>query len=354
MSFHKDTVTIYDVARRAGVSAATVSRVINNRENVKEATRERVQKAIRESRFSPNQIARTLPMRTSRTIGLVAESLFTPYFSRFSHELDRACAARGYALIIGLTGSEQGRSQKEIQVLQDFLKRQVDGFVLLGGESNRARISQSFRQEVEEIQDQVPVVFVNCGFSFEESSHVRTDEKEAFSRVMDHLIGLGHRKIGLITGTGETWTSDVKRSVYFQKMEEASLTCDENFIRSGNYSVESGREQAAALLQAHKGMSAIACANDILAVGALQGALSLGLSVPEDLSLTGFDNIDLAQYAVPGITTIAQNYTALAEEAFDIILNGGDGKIPSRQVSLEGELIVRGSTSPFEGKPTSS
>lgn len=343
MSFHKDAVTIYDVARRAGVSTATVSRVLNNRGNVKKSTELKVLQAISDSHFSPNQIARTLPMRTSKTVGLVAESLFSPYFSQFSHELDSACAANGYALIIGLTGSDQDKPQKEIKVLQDFVKRQVDGFIILGGRSNFAHIPASFRKEVEEIQAQLPMVFVNCGFSFTESSHVQTDEAGAFAKIMDHLLGLGHKRIALVTGTQGKWTNDVKTSVYIRKLEEASLPVDLSLIKSGVYTVESGLVSTK-LLISEKKPTAIACANDILAVGALQGAVALGLSVPQDVSITGFDDIDLVKYSIPGITTIAQNYTRLAQEALEAILSRVGGGISPGQVSLEGKLIVRGST----------
>jgi LacI family transcriptional regulator len=346
MSFQKDRVTIYDVARRAGVSPATVSRVINNRGNVKESTREKVLTTIESSHFSPNQIARTLPMRTSRTIGLLAESLFTPYFSRFAHELDQVCAEKGYALVIGLTGSDKYQPQREIQVLKDFMKRQVDGFVVLGGQSNFRNIDPSFTGQMEEIGEQVPLVFVNCGFSFTECSHVHTDEAEAFGKIMDHLLALGHRTIGLIAGNRGKWTNHMKISVYREKIQAAGLKEREELIRTGVYTVESGRESSIALLTENQDMTALACANDILGVGALQGALSLGLSVPGDLSLTGFDDIDPARYVVPGITTVAQDYTGLAKAALQVILNRVKGTGDGTEITLPGKLIVRGTTGP--------
>ncbi|MDC7221337.1 MAG: LacI family DNA-binding transcriptional regulator [Spirochaetales bacterium] len=344
MSFHKDRVTIYDVARRAGVSPATVSRVINKRGNVRPDTEKKVLTAVKESRFSPNQIARTLPMRTSRTIGLVAESLYTPYFSRFAHELDCACAARGYALIIGLTGSDEADSRREQQVLADFVKRQVDGFVILGGRSNFSKVSTSFKRDVEEIGSQLPLVFVNCGYGFDDCSHVGTDESEAFGQVMDHLLERGHRRIALISGTAGKWTNDKKIAAYRKKMEEAGGLYSPGLIRQGIHTVESGKKSAQALLEEDRSITALACTNDILAIGALQGVTSLGLSVPEDISVTGFDDIEPASYLTPGITTFAQDYAALAHESLGIILDRAEGDTAPRHISLEGRLTLRNST----------
>lgn len=349
MSFHKDAITIYDVARRASVSPATVSRVLNNHGNVKKDTSEKVLKAIEETGFRPNQIARTLNMRKSKTIGLVAESLYPPYFANLSHQLDKVCSANDYALIVGLTGSDYSKPEREIRALRDFVKRQVDGFIIAGGRSNKVEIPSDYKTEIYKIQRQVPLVFVNCGFSFDDCSHVYTDEGKAFKKVLEHLLQLGHKRIAMITGQRGKWATDSKINAYYEIMQKHSLPIENKLIIEGVYTSDSGMESTKKLLSKENAPTAIACTNDVLAIGALNSALRMGLSVPGDISITGFDNVDLSKYTMPSITSYSQNYVSLAENTFDLLINRLDDGNSFNDIEVDGQLIIRESTSSIKG-----
>jgi LacI family transcriptional regulator len=341
MSLYKDHITIYDIARRAGVSAATVSRVLNNRANVSIATRQKVEKVIAEQRYEPNEIARTLHNRYSNTIGLLVQSLNNQFFVRICNEAEEACEKIGYTLLIGITNNN---FQKESKLLHTFLKKQVDGFILLGGRANEYHPSSELIDEIEFVSDQVPIVFINGGVGFHNCFSVKTDEAGAFAKIIRYLLSCGHRKIALITGQQHLWTTDEKIRIYKKNLKKQRLKFRDEWIVSGEYTIASGEQCMNRILSLKEQPTAVACTNDILAIGAMRAALYKGFNIPRDISITGFDDIVLAAEFVPTLTTMRQNYSRLAVQAVQTVVDYIAGKEMAREVTIDAELVVRESS----------
>ncbi|MBN1797687.1 MAG: LacI family DNA-binding transcriptional regulator [Spirochaetales bacterium] len=340
MSLHKDHITIYDIARRAGVSAATVSRVLNKHFNVSTETRERVEKIIQEQHYEPNEIARTLHNRLSRTIGLLVQSLNNPFFVKICNEAEEYCDNIGYTLLIGITSND---FQKESKLLNTFLKKQVDGFILLGGRANEFHPDKEMIAEMDLMSKHVPIVFINGGVGFKNCFVVNTDEAMAFDSIMKYLFSCGHKKIGLITGQRNLWTTDEKVRIYKENLKKNRYGLQEDWIVSGEYTIESGEQCMNKILSRKKLPTAVACTNDILAIGAMRAVLHKGLKIPEDVSITGFDDIFMAAEFIPPLTTIRQNYSLLAAHAVRTIIDYIEGKEIEKKIIIKAELIVRDS-----------
>jgi len=346
MSLYKDHITIYDIARRAGVSAATVSRVVNNRANVSIATRQKVEKVIAEQHYEPNEIARTLHNRYSNTIGLLVQSLNNQFFVRICNEAEEACEKIGYTLLIGITNNN---FQKESKLLHTFLKKQVDGFILLGGRANEYHPSRELIDEMDFISYQVPIVFINGGVGFHNCFSVKTDEAGAFDKIIQYLLSCGHRKIALITGQQHLWTTDEKIRVYKKNLKKQRLKVRDEWIVSGEYTMASGEQCMNRILSLKEPPTAVACTNDILAIGAMRAALYKGYNIPRDISITGFDDIFMAAEFVPTLTTMRQNYSRLAVQAVQTVVDYIAGKEVAREVTIDAELVIRESSATLPG-----
>ena len=346
MSLFKDHITIYDIARRAGVSVATVSRVLNHHAYVSIATRQKVEKVIAEQHYEPNEIARILHNRYSNTIGLLVQSLNNQFFVRICNEAEETCEKIGYTLLIGITNDN---SQKESKLLNTFLKKQVDGFILLGGRANEYHPSAELINEMDFVSDKVPIVFINGGVEFHNCFSVKTDEAGAFDKIIQYLISCGHRKIALITGQQKLWTTDEKIRIYKKYLQKQILDFHDEWIVSGEYTIESGEQCMNRILSLNKLPTAVACTNDILAIGAMRAALYKGYNIPQDFSITGFDDIFMAAEFVPTLTTIRQNYSLLASIAVQTITDYIAGKEVAREITLDAELVVRESSAAYPG-----
>jgi len=346
MSLLKDHITIYDIARRAGVSAATVSRVLNNRANVSSTTRQKVEKVIAEQHYEPNEIARILHNRYSSTIGLLVQSLNNQFFVRICSEAEEVCEKIGYTLLIGITNNS---IQKESKLLHTFLKKQVDGFILLGGRANEYHPSGELIDEMEFVSGRVPIVFINGGVGFHNCFSVKTDEASAFEKIIQYLLSCGHKEIALITGQQNLWTTDEKIRIYKKNLKKRRLKVSEEWIVSGEYTIESGEQCMNRILSQQKLPTAVACTNDILAIGAMRAVLYKGYHIPRDISITGFDDIFMAAEFVPALTTMRQNYSGLAAQAVQTVVDYIAGKDVEREVTIDAELVVRESSATPSG-----
>jgi LacI family transcriptional regulator len=340
MSLHKDHITIYDIARRAGVSAATVSRVLNNRLNVNINTRERIEKIIAEQHFEPNEIARMLHNRLSCTIGMLVQSLDNPFFVKICNEAEEYCNKIGYTLLIGITSND---FRKESKLLNTFLKKQVDGFILLGGRANEFHPSQEMVSEMNFISEEVPIVFINGGVGFTNCYFIKTDEAKAFEIIMKYLFSCGHNKIALITGQRDLWTTAEKIRIYLENMKKRKYDVRNEWIVSGEYTGDSGEQCMKEILSLRELPTAVACTNDTLAIGAMRAILNEGYRIPQDFSITGFDDIFMAAEFVPALTTMRQDYRLLAASAVQNIVDYVAGKDVKQEKIVEAELIIRDS-----------
>lgn len=327
--------TIQDVARDAGVSTATVSRVLSAPERVAEATRTRVLASVERLGYAPNVAAKSL--RTLRTgkILVTVPDISNPFFAQVIRGVEEAATDAGYAVLLGDTRHEAAREEQYATLLR---RREADGIIFLGH-----RLPPALAELVATQGARAPIVN-GCEFSPElgvASAHI--DNARAAADAMQHLYGLGHRRVGVITGPLASPLSRDRLSgvqAAAARFGRWSLS-----VAQGDFSIESGLAQALALLDADPAPTAIFCFSDEMAMGALEAFRRRGLSCPGDISLVGFDDIRYARHLDPPLTTVSQPKEAIGHEVVRLLLDILADRVATiRHVTLAHELVVRSST----------
>jgi LacI family transcriptional regulator len=291
------TVTIYDVAREANVSMATVSRVVNNNPNVKPQTRKKVFEAIERLGYRPNAVARGLASKKTTTVGVVIPDISNSIFAEVARGIEDIANMYHYNIILC---NADKRKEKEIRVINTLLEKQVDGLLFMGGVVSEDHIL-AFKTSA------VPVVL--CATSEENESYpsVDIDHETAAKDAVQYLLAQGHRSIAMISGPLEDPMNGYARYLgYKTALEEAGLQLDESMVRIGNYRYESGIDVTKYFLELKNKPSAIFSANDEMAIGAIHTILDSGLRVPEDISVISVDNARMASMVRPKLTSVAQ------------------------------------------------
>jgi LacI family transcriptional regulator len=327
------TATIEDVAARSGMSTATVSRVLSGSAPARPATRERVLAAARELNYRPSGIARALKRRETRILGLVITDITNPFYPQIVRAVEAAAHALGYGILLADGGDDPAR---ELEHLDLLVERRVDGIVVASSRMTRRHAAHLHAVTV-------PVVLVNDSVPGSDLPTVTTAHRRGARMAAEHLIGLGHRRIGHISAPAEHAASDLRRRGVREVAADAVIV-------EGDGGVEGGALAVPALLGA--GVTGIVAYNDLTAIGALRGLRQAGLRVPGDVSVVGFDDIEMAAWTDPPLTTIRQPTDALGQWAVDRlarVLRGKEAVV--ERVLLEPELIVRGSTAPVRADP---
>lgn len=327
--------TIHQVAERAGVSSTTVSHVINNTRYVSPETRERVLRAMEELNYRPNVLARSLRRGETRTLGLILPDSANPFFAEVARALEFAAFRAGYNVIFGNSENDLEKEQVYVDVL---VTKQVDGLIFMATGDR----SQSLETLV---RGGLPVVVVDRQLSALEVDTVLTDNLQGGLLATRYLIASGHRRIGCITGPSHLTPSAQRVIGYRQALQEAGLEVDEVLMVRGDFHPRSGYEAARRLLEQHPLPTALFACNDMMAIGALRALAEAGLRVPEDCSIVGYDDIELASYAAPPLTTVRQDKVAIAEAALRLVLERiNQPELPARCETLPVELVERQST----------
>lgn len=329
--------TIREVAKRAGVSYATVSHVINDTRFVSQATRDRVLAAMDELNYRPNALARSLRKGKTNTIGLILPDSANPFFAEIGRSVEDSAFNLGYSVILCNTERNPHREQLYVDVLS---KKQVDGIIFVATGEQVDSLNFLLSQEV-------PVVLIDRDLPNSEVDAVLTDNQQGGYLATQHLIELGHRRIACIAGPSHITPSAERVIGYKQALEEAGLPFDETLVVRGDHHPGSGHHITSALLDLNPRPTAIFALNDLMAIGALHGAAKAGCRIPEDLAIIGFDNIDLTSFTNPPLTTIAQPKAEIGSLAAKFLAERiKDKTCPPRRIVLPTELIVRESTRP--------
>jgi LacI family transcriptional regulator len=332
------TATIDDVAARSGVSTATVSRVLSGSVPARPETRERVLVAARELDYRPSGIARALKRRETRTLGLVITDITNPFYPQVVRAVEAAAHERGYGIVLANGGDDPAR---ELEHLDLLVERRVDGIVIASSRMTR-RHAQRLRATP------VPVVLVNDTVAGSGLPAVTTAHRRGARMAAEHLIALGHRRIGHISAPAEHPAAGQRRQGMRDALRASGL--DEPLVAIGDGRVGGGANAAEALIGA--GMTGIVAYNDLTAIGALRALRRAAIGVPELVSVIGFDDIDLAAWTDPPLTTIRQPIDDLGrwavEHLADQLAGIGAHESPTPRV-LEPTLVVRGSTGPAQG-----
>jgi len=341
--------TIRDVASRAGVSTATVSRALRGQTNVDPATRLTVEDAAKALRYRPSGVARSLKLRSTRTIGLIVTDIENPYFPQIVRAVEDAARDRGYSVILA-----DGRRdpEREIESLEVLAEREVDGLIIAS-----TVLTKRHRARIRDLP--CPIVIVNSTSTVSAVPAVASDNEGGGALAARHLLSLGHRHLAYITvppgepGAVQERVAGVRHAVAQCADRQAELV-----VVSGAEGVAGGDDAARQALETAPSTTALICSNDLTAIGAIRGLRSLGLAVPADVSVIGFDDIEIAPHLDPALTSIRQGTDEMGTWALamlcHLIADGpedaagmiGDKPGPTRRLSVT--LVERGSTSPVK------
>lgn len=327
--------TIKEVSKLAGVSFKTVSRVLNNEKNVSEETRRRVEQVVAELNFRPSLAARTLAGRKSFQVALLYDNPSPYYVYHLQAGAQERCHELGYRLLIQPVVADSAELVQEVAALID--ETHLDGLIL----SPPVTESQALLDELD--RRNLPYVRIEPGFRRDEGRSTTIDDVAAARDLTAHLAGLGHRAIAFITGPATHISSVERLEGYRAALAAHGIDFDPALVVAGDYSFQSGREAARRLLAGASRPTAIFAGNDDMAAGALAVAHELDIGVPEELSIAGFDDSDLAAAVWPPLTTVRQPVRELAWAAADLLL--ADSR-PRDRLTLDYNLIVRASTGP--------
>lgn len=329
-----------EIARRAGVSSATVSRVINGSPLVRADTAQRVREILAEVNFIPNPSATTLKYGRSKTIGLIVPDISNPFFAEFVGAFEDLLIEIDHEVL--LTSAQT--SEKLERSIRRMLMRQVDGAVLMASEFDTEAVEPLLLKNV-------PIATVDRRVVRPGCSDVAIDYEGGSIKAVQHLYSLGHRRIGYIAGTDGPRTTTVRHDAFAEAVRGTGLVFDPSLVRFGDYRVTGGEAGVMALMALSNPPTAIITANDMTAFGAMQGLHRLGLSAPRDLSLIGVDDVLLSKALQPPLSTIRiprKRLAILCKEALDFSKDNMEQN--GRELRVPTELIVRESTAPPQSR----
>jgi DNA-binding LacI/PurR family transcriptional regulator len=328
-------MNIEEIARRANVSTATVSRTLNQSGAVKPETARKVWRAAAQLNYYPNSHARALVSGRSRMLGLIVSDITNPFFPELIRSFEAFATQHQYDLILTSTDYQTSRMTG---CLRRMLERKVDGVAIMTSEMDAGLIKELSRRGV-------PLVFMDVGQVGPRMSHVLIDYAHGVRQTVDHVTELGHTRIAFISGPLELQSARARRQAFLEGMRSHGLNPDQRLVREGTHTAEGGQHAMEGLLRLAKRPTAVVCSNDWTAIGALHAIDAAGLRVPDDLSLVGFDDIPLVSYTTPPLTSVRMSAGDVGATAFEALfrLIGGE-RLEGDVYQVPTKLIVRAST----------
>jgi DNA-binding LacI/PurR family transcriptional regulator len=326
-------MNIREVARVAGVSTATVSRTINGSDKVSPETAERVREAIRQLKFYPNDNARALGSGRSSLYGLIISDITNPFFPELVRSFEEIAVDYGQEVLTANTNYDPGRM--EICVRR-MLQRKVDGVAVLTSEMDKHLLHEFSERDI-------PLVFLDTASPAPGISNIRIDYTAGVAAAVEHLSDLGHTDIGFIHGPMNLTSARVRYKAFVSKLKRKNI--EPAFIEEGDHRFAGGHNAMARLLARPVRPTAILASNDLSAIGAISAIFECGLRVPEDISVIGFDDIDLSSYIEPPLTTIRVSRTDIGHTAFRALFEPGqDASSEGAEYVIHPTLVERKST----------
>ncbi|HCE3217358.1 TPA: substrate-binding domain-containing protein [Vibrio parahaemolyticus] len=328
--------TMKDIAKLAGVSTSTVSHVINKTRFVSEEISERVNNAAKElNYYAPSALARSLKVNRTKTIGMLVTTSTNPFFGEVVKGVERSCYHKGYSLILCNTEGDNERMRQSINTL---LQKRVDGLILMCSSLEGERI------DVFERYPDIPVVVMDWGPMLFTSDKIQDNSLRGGYLAAKYLIDCGHTEIGCITGPLIKHQAQMRYEGYKRAMNEAGLEFNANWIIESDFECEGGYQAFKKMAERGTLPSSIFVSNDMMAMGVINAANELGIKVPDDFSIIGYDDIHIAKFMSPSLTTIHQPKYRLGQAAVETLVRRLDDKSNEAQVvQLEPTLVVRNS-----------
>jgi LacI family transcriptional regulator, galactose operon repressor len=330
-------LNIHEVAKRARVSIATVSRTINGVPTVAPQLSRRVWKVIEELGYYPNTQARALVSGRSRIFGLIVSEITNPFFPEIVQEFEDVAVQHNYEVLLTSTVHDSRRMGLSVRRM---IERRVEGVAVV-----------TFGMEETLLDDlksrNVPLVFVDVGPSLPRISNIRIDYLHGIRQAVQHVAALRHRRIAFISGPLTLRSAMARKRAFMQSMQEIGMATEPEYLIEGNHTMEGGITAMKSLLDLTKRPTAVLCSNDMTAVGAMRASYDRGVHAPTDLSIIGFDDIRLAQFVTPPLTTVRMSQTEIAPLAFHALLADVQRKAPlpeGSEYALTTSLVLREST----------
>jgi DNA-binding LacI/PurR family transcriptional regulator len=333
------SVSIKDIARAAGVSYSTVSRALNDSPRVNPQTKEQISRLAVEMGYLRSSVARSLVTRRTNTIGVVVTTITDLFFAEVIHAIEETALRHHYSVILANSGGEPDR---ELAAMRALRERRVDGIILVAGVS---------QDRAGEPASDPPLVVVNNVHCRHSSYSVEVNNRDGGRTATRYLLELGHRRIAFMAGPVTEWDAIERQAGYEEALLAAGLAVDPALMVYGGSRPKGGLEAMRRLLALPRLPTALFCYNDAAAIGAMRAAHAAGLHIPSDLSVVGFDDIDLAPYFEPPLTTVAQPKHEMGARAVLTVLDLLSGGCPARECVLPSQLVIRESAaSPAPGR----
>ena len=328
---------IREIAKQARVSTATVSRVINRIPTVNAQLAKRVWNVIDEMGYYPNTQARALVSGRSRIFGLIISDITNPFFPEIVHVFETLAVQRHYEILLTSTENDSKRMKSAVRRM---IERRVEGVAIL-----------TFGMEEPLLEGltvrNVPLVFVDVGPARPRVSNIKIDYLHGIRQAVQHLAAMRHEKIAFITGPLRLKSASARHQSFIQSMQEIGLEPETDLIIESNHTMEGGMEAFSQLLARPERPTAVMCSNDMTAIGVMRRSHEAGISIPKDLSVIGFDDIRLAQFVIPPLTTIQMSQAELARVAFNALMADVEREAPAPNGSeyvVKTNLVLREST----------
>lgn len=328
---------IREVAKRARVSTATVSRTVNGIPTVNPTLAKRVWKVVHELGYYPNTQARALVSGRSRIFGLIVSEIVNPFFPEIVQAFETIAVQHNYEILLTSTVHDPKRMEMSVRRM---IERRVDGVAVM-----------TFGMEELLLEDlktrNVPLVFVDVGPARPRVSNIRIDYQNGIRQAVQHLAAFRHERIAFITGPLQLKSAMARQTAFLQSMQEIGLAVDGDLVLEGDHTLEGGMKAMSLLLKAKSRPTAVLCSNDMTAIGVMRQCYEEKIAIPRDLSIVGFDDIRLAQFILPPLTTIRMSQEELARLAFKALLTDVKRAAPAPHGSdylLQTDLVLREST----------
>ena len=331
--------TIYQVAEEAGVSIATVSKVINNKGLIGTDAKRRVLEATKKLNYHPNEMAKALTGQKTKMIGLLVSDLASPFFAELTRNINEQCRANGFNIMVCST---DGQPEKEKNCVSALIRQGVDGFIVASDHYPKMI-------ELELKKRELKGVFLSTEPEEEHYAMplITIDNYEGACQAVHYLLASNHKKVAMIKEN--TAAGKIRYRAFFDTMKEAQLPVKEQFVMETDSSIENGYECAKRLLRLEERPSAIFVSSDLLSGGVMKAAREMNVQIPEELSIVGFDNISICELTAPPLTTIAQPIRVMGRKAVELLVKQINGaEIHNRTHIMEPRLRIRSSTSFYD------
>ena len=337
----KESINIYAIAKEAGVSPATVSRVLTKSARVSKEKKDRVQALIDKYNFKPNVLARRLSNTESKTLGILSSDIRNPFYASLFVECEKAANARGYTVLLC---NSLGKNELEDSQLEGLFEQRVDAIIQTGGRVDELVSDEEYVEHVNKIADSIPVI-ITGKLEGSECYQVNIDQGHAMEILMEYLIELGHQEIALVGGRKSAKSTYDKQLRYRQLLRRHSIKFNKDWIVEGeSYDIEGGYECMNRLFESNKKLpSALIAINDFTAIGIMRSIREHGLEIPMDISVASFDNTFVSEVPTPKLTTVGYDYKLLGETLIDVAINAIYKKDPPRMQLIKSELVIRDS-----------